>query len=243
MRSIATLAIVLACAACQPDPSEKQIATSVDQSQWQGQPQSQGQPQRDCHDFTAPVTAGGKPEQASGQACRQSDGRWRIVQNTPGLPAQDYVVPPPGETASAASNAAPPPANQPPCSNYTVPVTVGGQQQAAVVEACPQPDGGWRVTQNTPGLPQQVYDIPPPASSPYAYGYPNPADYAYPEFFPYWAGAPWFFGLAPSIVVVQRFNHFHHGFGHGFGHGFAGGFGRGSGQGFAAARGGGGGHH
>jgi len=129
------------------------------------------------------------------------------------------------------------PPNQPPCSSYTAPVTVGGQPQQAIIEACPQPDGGWRVTQNTSGLPAQVSEVPPPAASPYPYGYPYPADYTYPEYFPYWAGAPWFFGLAPSIIVVQRFNHFHHGFGHGFGHGFA----RGFGHGFAAARGGGGG--
>ena len=78
--------------------------------------------------------------------------------------------------------------------------------------------------------------VPPPASSSYPDGYPYPADYAYPDFFPYWAGAPWFFGLAPSIVVVQRFNRFpHH-----FGHGFARGFNRGFGHGFTAARGGGG---
>ena len=32
-------------------------------------------------------------------------------------------------------------------------------------------------------------------------------DYAHPEFFPYWAGTPWFFGLGPSIFVVNRFNH------------------------------------
>jgi hypothetical protein len=67
-------------------------------------------------------------------------------------------------------------------------------------------------------LPTQVYQVPPPASSPYPYDYPYPVDYAYPEFFPYWVGAPWFFGLAPSIVVVQRFHHFHYGFPRGFAH-------------------------
>jgi hypothetical protein len=44
-----------------------------------------------------------------------------------------------------------------------------------------------------------------------------------------------FFGLAPSIVVVQRFHHFHDGFPRGFAHGFAGGFG----PSFGIARGGG----
>jgi hypothetical protein len=233
MRWLSTLAIILGCAACQPQPDGTQASALPDQPQ-----PPQGQPQLACHDFTAPVTAGGNPEQASGQACGQPDGSWRVVQNTPGLPAQTYVLPSPGQpAAAAASTAAQAPPNQPPCSSYTAPVTVGGQPQQAVIEACPQPDGGWRVTQNTPGLPAQVYEVPPPAASPYPYGYPYPADYAFPELFPYWAGSPWFFGLAPSIVVVQRFHHFHHGFGHGFGHGFA----RGFGHGFAAARGGGGG--
>ena len=52
-----------------------------------------------------------------------------------------------------------------------------------------------------------------------------------------------YFGLAPSIFVVQRFNRFHHGFHRGFHRGFRGlahGSGRsGFGHGFAAARGGG----
>jgi surface antigen len=232
MRWLSTLTIMLACAACQPPPDGTQVAALP------GQPPPQGQAQLSCHDFTAPVTAGGNAEQASGQACGQPDGSWRVVQNTPGLPAQTYVVPSPGQPAAAGASTAPqPPSNPPPCSSYTAPVTVGGQPQQAVIEACPRPDGGWRITQNSPGLPAQVYEVPPPASSPYPYGYPYPADYAYPEFFPYWGGAPWFFGLAPSIVIVQRFNHFHHGFGHGFAHGFS----RGFGHGFATARGGGGG--
>jgi surface antigen len=191
--------------------------------------------------------AGGKSEQASGQACEQPDGSWQVVQNTPGLPTQGYVLEPPGQPAAAAGTAPQPQPNQPPCSSYTAPVTVGGQPQQAVIEACPQPDGSWKITQNTPGLPTQVYQVPPPAASPYPYTYPYPVDYAYPDFFPYWVGSPWFFGFAPSIVVVQRFHHFHHGFGHHFGHGFVRGFGPGFGHGFAAAHGGGGGggggHH
>jgi hypothetical protein len=140
-----------------------------------------------------------------------------------------------GATAAAENSAA-----QPACSSSTVPVTVGGQQQQAVVEACQQPDGSWRVTQNTPGLPPQVYEVPAPSAS----LYPYPVDYAYPDF-PYWWGSPWYFGLAPSIVVVQRFNRFHHGFfHHGFHGGFRGGLARGGGRsgfghGFAAAHGGG----
>jgi len=126
-----------------------------------------------------------------------------------------------GQPGAAATPAA--------CETTTVPVTVGGRPEQAAIEACPQPDGSWRITQTTPGLPPQVYSLPPPPVAPY------PAVYSYPDSFPYWGGAPWFFGLAPSIVVVQRFNHFHHGFGHGFAHGF----GRGFGHGFAGVRGGG----
>ena len=134
-------------------------------------------------------------------------------------------------TAAAAENPDAQPAAAPPaCNSYTVPVTVGGQQQQASVEACQQPDGGWRITQNTLGLPPQLYEVPAPPPSPYPY----PLDYAYPDYFPYWWGSPWYFGLAPSIFVVQRFNRFHHGFHQGFAHAS----GRnGFGHGFAAARG------
>jgi hypothetical protein len=237
VRWISIIAAMLACAACQSAPGP-QMAQLPDASQ------------PVCHDFTAPVKTGGRPEQASGQACEQPDGSWQVAQNTPGLPAQTYTLPPPGQQQppAAATTGAPPPsnpptANQPPCSNYTASVTVGGQPQQAFIEACPQPDGSWKITQNTPGLPTQVYEIPPPAVSPYPYANPYPLDYAYPEFYPYWLGEPWFFGLGPTIVVVQRFHSFQHGFGHGFGHGFVRGFGPGFGHGFAGGHGGGGGHH
>jgi hypothetical protein len=135
-------------------------------------------------------------------------------------------------TPAAAENPGTQPAAAvPACDSYTVPVTVGGQQQQAVVEACQQPDGSWRITQNTPGLPPQVYEVPAPTYSPYPY----PVGYAYPDYFPYGWGSPWYFGLAPSIVVAQRFNGFHHGFHRGFAHGPGHGFG----HTFAAARAGG----
>jgi surface antigen len=241
MRWISAIAAVLVCAACHSRPDATELAAMPAEPQLS---------EPACHDFTAPVTAGGRPEQARGQACEQPDGSWQVVQNTPGLPAQAYTLEQPGQPAAAANagqpaaaaNAAPPPQpDHPPCSSYTAPVTVGGQPRQAIIEACPQPDGSWKITQNTPGLPTQVYQVPPPAASPYPYTYPYPIDYAYPDFFPYWLGSPWFFGLGPSIVVVQRFHHFNHGFGHGFGHGFARGFGPGFGHSFAAGRGGGGG--
>jgi hypothetical protein len=149
--------------------------------------------------------------------------------------------------AAPGSPEAQPAAAQPVCNSYTAPVTVGGQRQQAVVEACQQPDGSWRVTQSTPGLPPQVYDIPAPPPYPTPLGYAYPPGSAYPDLSPYWgwadwgwAGSPWYLGLAPSIVVVQRFNHFHNGFGPRFAHGFGRGFGGGGfGHGFTAVRGGG----
>ncbi len=223
MRWIFMIATILACAACQSH--EVAVVPPAEPV---------------CHDFATPVTAGGRPEQARGQACEQPDGSWQVVQTTPGLPAQIYTLEPPGQPVAAASTPGAPlpsPPNRSACSSYTAAVTVDGQPRQAFIEACPQPDGSWKITQNTPGLPTQVYQVPPPASSPYPYDYPYPVDYAYPDFFPYWVGAPWFFGFAPSIVVVQRFHHFHHGFPRGFAHGFA----RGFGPSFGIARGGGGG--
>ena len=152
------------------------------------------------------------------------------------VPDAAVTAPEGGQPQPAPTASAQPPA-PPPCTSYTIPVTVGGQPQQAVVEACQKADGSWRITQTTPGLPPQVYELPPPAYAPYSEAYP------YPDFFPYWWGSSWFFGLAPSIILVNRFNHFHHGFHHGFGHGFAHGFGHfghGFGHGFAAAHGGGG---
>jgi hypothetical protein len=130
--------------------------------------------------------------------------------------------PPPDATLAGPIPGQPQP---PACSSYTVPLTVGGQPQQAVVEACSQADGSWRITQTTPGLPPQVYEVPAAVSPPSSSGYSYPEASAYPDFGPSWGwsgwgGAPWFFGLAPSIVVVPRFNHFHHGFHHGFAHGF-----------------------
>lgn len=223
-------ATLLSCAACQPLPDAPQVAALP------GQPQPNQMPPS-CHPFTVPVTAAGKPQQASGVACEQSDGSWQVVQNTPGMPAQTYILEPPGQPPAAPTSLVPlSQQSKPACSNHTAPVSVGGQPRQASIEACPQPDGGWTITQTTPGLPTQVYQVPPPAASPYPYRYPYPVDYPYPDFFPYWVGAPWYFGLAPSIVVVQRFHHFNRGFGPGFGHGFARGFGPGFGRSAATGR-------
>ena len=90
LREISILAAMLTCAACQYPPEDAQVAAVP------------GQPEPLCHDFTTPVTAGGRPEQARGQACEQPDGSWQVVQYTPGLPTQTYVLEPPGQPAPEA---------------------------------------------------------------------------------------------------------------------------------------------
>jgi hypothetical protein len=139
-------------------------------------------------------------------------------------PPLDVEVKGAEQPAAAARTPAQAPTAQPLCSTFTVPVTVGGQQQHATVESCQQADGSWQITQYTPGLPAQVYVVPPP---PIGGAFANP-DYSwFPYSDPYWIASPWIFGLGPTIFVAQRFPRFHHGFGHAFNHGAGHGFGRG----------------
>jgi hypothetical protein len=88
------------------------------------------------------------------------------------------------------------------CHEFTVQVMVGGQPQQAVGQACQQPDGSWWITQNTPGLPQQVYTLPPQAI--YLYPYPEP----------YYWWDPWFYGssffVGGPVFFAHGFHHFHH---------------------------------
>ena len=90
------------------------------------------------------------------------------------------------------------------CRDFTAPVTVEGQQQQAVGRTCQQPDGSWQVTMNTPGLPQQVYTLPPEAIN--AYPYPEPV----------YGWNPWFYGplfVGSSVFLtngVRHHHHFHH---------------------------------
>jgi hypothetical protein len=90
------------------------------------------------------------------------------------------------------------PGATPGCQPFTAPVIIGGETRQAVGQACRQPDGSWRITQDTPGLPQQVFVLPPQPAYPYPYPYP------------YWAyGPPWWYG--PSFVFVRGFHHHPHG--------------------------------
>src|SRR5882757_5312901 len=91
------------------------------------------------------------------------------------------------------------------CREFTAQVTVEGQQRQAVGETCQQPDGSWQVTLNTPGLPQQVYTLPPQAI--YLYPYPEP----------YYWWDPWFYGpslfVGSPVFLAHGFHH-HHDFHH-----------------------------
>ena len=47
-----------------------------------------------CREFNTPVTIGGMQQQATGTACLQPDGSWKIQQSIAGQPPQVYVVAP-----------------------------------------------------------------------------------------------------------------------------------------------------
>jgi len=104
------------------------------------------------------------------------------------------------------------------CRAFTVQVMVAGQPQQAIGQACQRPDGAWQVTMDTPGLPQQVYTLPPQAISLSSY----PGQYTWDPLF----YGPSFFVGCP-VFVAHGFHHFHHhgGFHHGGSHhgGFHGG--------------------
>ena len=228
MRSIPILAVMLALAVYQFVGNGTAGAATADGSQ-----PVQTTRQADCHG--AALTSG-TAHQLAHSACHTADIGGRLVQRRPGFWIAEDVGPGSGGNAAdpppAVLRAAdtPAPAGAAACVSYPLPVIVGGQSLQATVVACPQPDGSWRATQYTPGLPPQVYTVPaPPAAG------ASPNDYAsggdYQDWGPDWAGGPWFWGFAPAIVVVQRFHFFHgfhHGFAHGFGHGFAHGFAHGA---------------
>ena len=121
--------------------------------------------------------------------------------------SEAYSTPTPTQMAQSA-----PQGDPQNCREFTAQVMVGGQPQQAVGQACQQPDGTWRVTQNTPGSPQQVYTLPPQAI--YVYPYPEAYDWN-----PWFYGPPFFVG--GTVFFADGFHRFHHdGFHHGFQHGF-----------------------
>jgi hypothetical protein len=212
MRRIAIVAMAVACSACGPEPVPiTTISPPVEAGPASVEPPQEAPAQPDCRPFSAPVMVGDVLQQTNGQVCHEPDGSWRVVQQTPGLPIQEYHLPPAGQQPPGA--VATPAASQTGCQDHTISLTVGGRAEQATLEACPQSDGSWRITQYTPGLPPQTYAMPPPpppGDEFYAAGYPD-YDESF-DFDPYWADAPWFFGLGPTLVVVYGFNHFHHGY-------------------------------
>ncbi len=96
------------------------------------------------------------------------------------------------------------------CRDFTVQVTVEGEQRQAVGQACSQPGGSWQVTLNAPGIPQQVYALPPETISLYSYS----GQYYWDPLFlvpPFFVGGPVF------LAHGHRF-HNHGGFHHGGSH-------------------------
>ena len=82
MRSIIVTALALVCAACVVAPPPP-IAVAV-------------APSLNCRPFTSPVTINAQPSEATGEACQQPDGTWRVTQTTPGFAQpQAFIVPPP----------------------------------------------------------------------------------------------------------------------------------------------------
>ena len=114
------------------------------------------------------------------------------------------------------------------CRTFTAPVTVGGgKRQQAVGKTCQQPDGSLRITLEAPGLPTQVYTMPPPqeaqlppsqpsqsqppqqqplpqapppSQGTYVYPYAYPYAYFYPPPPPVIWSNPWAFGGFPFFA-------------------------------------------
>jgi hypothetical protein len=88
---------------------------------------------------------------------------------------------------------------------------IDGRTVQAKGRACLQPNGSWRVTQKTPGLPTQVYVVPPPAMPPPGYPDPYAGQYAYPYPYPPPVYDPWFYGPPfwfGGFLYVQNFHRF-----------------------------------
>ena len=124
-------------------------------------------------------------------------------------------------TANAANASTSPVVSQPVpgqtspnCHDFTIPIMVEGQQRQASGQLCQQPDGSWRFTQNTPGLPPQVYTLPAQA----IYVTPYPYEYYWADSWgfgpPIFAGG--FFVVGGRICPVRHARFIHGGF-HGTG--------------------------
>jgi hypothetical protein len=212
MRSIAILALLTELAVCR-------VAAAA--------PPDQAVPPADCRPAAAAAA-----DQSVVPACQPTAPSPRLTQRRPGFWTVEEA---PGENAADQQPTVLRPGG-PACLRYPLPVVVRGEPLLATVVACPEADGGWQVTQYTPGFPPQVYAAPPPPPEASA-----AADaYAYPESYPDWADLPWFFGSVPATLATRKFHHFRqplerrlmvkveHRSDHGFGRGLVHDFGRGS---------------
>jgi hypothetical protein len=89
-----------------------------------------------------------------------------LPQTAPGETVQPVQQP---QAITGGAPGAGPPGGGPQCQDNTVPVVIDGKTVQAVAHACQQPDGTWQITQETPGLPSQVYVVgtqPPPQAPP-----------------------------------------------------------------------------
>ena len=86
MRRLCCVAPLLLTAACAAGP-DGMVGSSFP-------PEAQLAPPPDCLEFTRPVPIAGEWRDAAGQACRQPDGSWNVVESVPGGPPQIYTLPP-----------------------------------------------------------------------------------------------------------------------------------------------------
>jgi surface antigen len=128
---------------------------------------------------------------AAGQVQRRYDAGYLQCMYANGNQVPGVAAAAPGEAAGG---------QQSNCREFTETVTVGGEPRQAFGRACRQPDGSWRIAQETAGSPTQTYVLP-------------PAPVYYPAY-PYWAYDPWFygppFGFGASFLFASGFHHHHH---------------------------------
>jgi hypothetical protein len=196
-------------------------------------PAAQEAAQTKCGTTSPGIFSGDANEQLPNPGCPPERLDWRLSQHGPGFWTADAAAPALADVSGAPRATVlrtPPsraPADPPGCTTYPFMVVISGEPREATVVACPQPDGSWQVTQSTPGLPTQSFTVPPP---------PPEADAPGEDFGAWgttpagdWAEGPWpwFFGIAPAVVVSREFNRFDR-FGNKLGHRFNRGFAHGS---------------
>jgi hypothetical protein len=73
--------LVLACSGCIYEPAYQPAYTAY------------APPQPDCRAFSSQIMVDGQPQPATGTACRQPDGSWRVTQQGQDQQPQVYVIP------------------------------------------------------------------------------------------------------------------------------------------------------